>query len=109
MTTISIDEFRKLELRVGTVTAAAPHPQADRLLVLSVDLGSDQRQLVAGIRAHYAPERLIGRQVVVMTNLAPAKLRGIESQGMLLAASDGSGKLAIVTPDRSVANGASVK
>lgn len=107
--TISIDDFRTIELRVATVTAAAPHPNADRLLVLTIDLGSEQRQLVAGIRAHYADQDLIGKQVVVVANLQPASLRGVESQGMLLAASDDQGRLAIVTPEKPVANGAQVK
>lgn len=107
--TISIDDFRNIELRVATVTAAAPHPNADRLLVLTIDLGSEQRQLVAGIRAHYADQDLIGKQVVVVANLQPASLRGVESQGMLLAASDDQGRLAIVTPEKPVANGAQVK
>lgn len=107
--TISIDDFRHIELRVATVTAAAPHPNADRLLVLTIDLGSEQRQLVAGIRAHYADQDLIGKQVVVVANLQPASLRGVESQGMLLAASDDQGRLAIVTPEKPVANGAQVK
>ena len=109
MPTLSIDEFRQLDLRIATVTAATPHPDADRLLVLSVDLGSEQRQLVAGIRRHYAPEELVGKQIVVVANLAPASLRGVESQGMLLAASDGEGRLALVVPERPVSTGAAVK
>ena len=109
MGTISIDDFRNLELRVATITAAAPHPNADRLLVLTIDLGSEQRQLVAGIRAHYQPEDLVGKQIIVVANLQPATLRGVESQGMLLAASDDQGRLAIVTPERPIANGAQVK
>lgn len=109
MGTISIDEFRNLELRVATITAVSPHPNADRLLVLTIDLGSEQRQLVAGIRAHYQPEDLIGKQIIVVANLQPATLRGVQSQGMLLAASDDQGRLAIVTPERPVANGAQVK
>jgi len=106
---ISIDDFRTLDLRVATITAAAPHPNADRLVVLTVDLGTEQRQLVAGIRAHYEPAHLVGKQIVVVANLQPARLRGVESQGMLLAASDPSGQLALITPDRPVANGAQVK
>jgi methionyl-tRNA synthetase len=109
MGTISIDDFSNLELRVATITAVSPHPNADRLLVLTVDLGSEQRQLVAGIRAHYQPEDLIGKQIVVVANLQPATLRGVQSQGMLLAASDDQGRLAIITPERPVANGALVK
>ncbi len=106
---LSIDEFQRIELRVATVIAAAPHPNADRLLVLQVDLGSERRQLVAGIRAHYEPEILVGKQVIVVANLAPATLRGVESQGMLLAASDAEGRLAFVTPEKPVAAGAAVK
>jgi methionyl-tRNA synthetase len=107
--TISIDDFQNVELRVATVTTAAPHPNADRLLVLTIDLGSEQRQLVAGIRAHYEPQDLVGKQIVVVANLQPATLRGVESQGMLLAASDDQGRLAIVTPEKPVASGARVK
>src|SRR5262249_25526488 len=86
---VSIDQFRAIELRVGTGRAAELHPKADRLLVLRVDIGGEERQLVAGIRAHYEPAALVGRQVVVVANLEPAMLRGVESQGMVLAASDG--------------------
>jgi methionine--tRNA ligase beta chain len=107
--TITIEEFRNIELRVATVTAAAPHPNADRLLVLTIELGSEQRQLVAGIRAHYEPQDLVGKQVVVVANLQPATLRGVESQGMLLAASDDQGRLAVVTPEKPVSSGALVK
>ena len=105
---ITIDRFRELELKVATVTAAEPHPNADRLLVLRVDLGGEQRQIVAGIRAHYAPETLVGRQVVVVANLEPAMLRGVESQGMLLAASSDD-RVVLVRPDDPVAAGAVVR
>jgi methionyl-tRNA synthetase len=106
--TIPIEEFRRLDLRVGTVRSADVHPKADRLLVLRVDVGGEERQLVAGIRAHYEPEDLIGRQVVVVANLAPAALRGVESQGMVLAAADGD-LVVIVAPDRPVSPGAPVR
>jgi len=105
---ITIDDFQKVELRVGTILSAAPHPNADRLLVLQVRVGEEDRQIVAGIRAHYEPASLVGRQIVVVTNLEPAKLRGVESQGMLLAAS-ADGRLAFVTPERPVASGATVR
>jgi methionine--tRNA ligase beta chain len=106
---ITIDQFRTIELRVGTVRAAEPHPNADRLLVLRVDLGGgEERQLVAGIRAHYDPSVLIGRQVVVVANLEPAMLRGIESQGMVLAASDGTTTV-LLRPDEAIATGAVVR
>jgi len=106
---ITIDDFGKLELRVATILSVEAHPNADRLLVLRIDLGDEQRQLVAGIRAHYQPEDLVGKQIVVVANLEPAKLRGVESQGMLLAASDAEGRLAIVSPERAVSAGAKVK
>jgi len=106
---ITIDQFRTIELRVGTVRAAEPHPNADRLLVLRVDLGGgEERQLVAGIRAHYDPSVLIGRQVVVVANLEPAMLRGVESQGMVLAASDGTTTV-LLRPDEAIATGAVVR
>jgi methionyl-tRNA synthetase len=106
--TITIDHFRTLELRVGTVKTAEPHPNADRLLVLHVDVGGEERQVVAGIRAHYDPAALVGRQVVVVANLEPAKLRGVESQGMVLAAADGD-RVVLVRPDDVVSPGAVVR
>ncbi|MBI3244905.1 MAG: methionine--tRNA ligase subunit beta [Deltaproteobacteria bacterium] len=105
---ISIDEFAKVELRVATVKAAEPHPKADRLLVLKIDLGDEERQLVAGIRAHYTPEELVGKQIVVVANLQPAMLRGVESQGMLLAASDGE-KVIVLSPEKPIAAGSKVR
>lgn len=85
---ITFDDFTKLDLRVATVLAAEPHPNADRLLKLQVDLGFEQRQICAGIREYVAdPDALVGRQVVVVVNLAPRKIRGELSNGMLLAAS----------------------
>ena len=105
---ITIDQFRALDLRVGTVRAAEPHPNADRLLLLRVDLGTEERQLVAGIRAHYDPAALVGRQVVVVANLEPAQLRGVESQGMVLAASDGD-RVVLLRPDDPVMPGAVVR
>ena len=105
---ITIDQFRAIELKVGTIRAAEPHPNADRLLVLRVDLGGEERQLVAGIRAHYDPAGLVGRQVVVVANLEAAKLRGVESQGMVLAASDGD-RVVLLRPDDPVVPGAVVR
>lgn len=105
---ISIDDFRKVELKVATVKSAEAHPNADKLIVLQVDLGSEQRQICAGIRNHYTPEELVGKQVVVVANLETAKLRGLESQGMLLAASD-DGRVIILTPEKPVLAGAPVK
>jgi methionyl-tRNA synthetase len=104
---ISIDQFRNVELKIATIKSAEPHPNADKLMVLQIDLGSEQRQILAGIRNQYTPEELIGRQIVVVANLEPAKLRGLESQGMLLAASD-EGRVVILTPEKSVQPGAKV-
>jgi len=109
MEEITIEEFQRIDLRVGTIRRAEAHPAADRLVILSVDLGdAEERQLVAGIRAAYPPESLVGRQVIVVANLKPATLRGVTSNGMLLAASDGSGP-SILAPDRSVPPGTRVK
>ena len=105
---ITIEQFQQVELRVGTVKEAVAHPKADRLLVLKVDLGTEERQIVAGIRAHYEPEALVGTQVVVVANLATATLRGVESQGMLLAAS-AEGALAVVRPAAPMPAGAVVR
>jgi methionine--tRNA ligase beta chain len=104
---ISIDQFRNVELKIATVKSAEPHPNADKLMVLQIDLGTEQRQILAGIRNHYTPEELIGRQIVVVANLEPARLRGLESQGMLLAASD-EGRVIILTPEKTVQPGAKV-
>lgn len=85
---ITWDDFAKIRLRVGRVIEAANHPNADKLIVLKVDLGDEQRQICAGLRGHYAPEQLLGRNIVVVANLAPRMMRGLESRGMLLAASN---------------------
>ena len=105
---ITIEQFKTVELRVATIVTAEPHPNADRLVVLRVDLGGEQRQIVAGIRAVYDPAVLVGRQVVVVANLEPAMLRGVESQGMLLAAA-GDGGPVLVLPERLVPAGAVVR
>jgi methionine--tRNA ligase beta chain len=106
---ISIDDFARIDLRIGTIREATPHPNADRLVVLSVDLGeAAPRQLVAGIRAAYDVRTLPGQQIVVVANLKPAMLRGVESQGMLLAASDPDG-LSVIAPGRRFAPGTKVK
>ena len=105
---ITIDQFKTVELRAATIVSAEAHPNADRLLVLRVDLGGEQRQIVAGIRSTYDPAVLVGRQVVVVANLEPAVLRGVESQGMVLAADGGSGPV-LVSPERLVPAGAVVR
>ena len=95
------------ELVIGKVLEAERHPNADRLLVLKIDLGSEERQLVAGIKGHYTAEELAGKQIVVAANLEPATLRGVESQGMLLAAADGD-RIVILTPEKKVNPGSKV-
>lgn len=104
---ISIDEFRKIELKIATIKSAEPHPNADKLMVLQIDLGTEERQICAGIRSHYTAEELVGRQIVVVANLETATLRGLESQGMLLAASD-EGRVIILTPEKPVPAGSKV-
>ena len=107
--TILIDDFVKIELRVGTVLEAKPAPKGDKLLVLQVDLGTEKRQVMAGIRQHYAPEQLVGKQIVVVANLAPRQMMGLTSQGMLLAAHDAqTGKVIVLSPSDAVAPGSKV-
>jgi len=106
--TISYADFARLDLRIATVLEARDHPNADKLLLLKIDVGDQQKQIVAGIRGHYTPEALVGRQIVVLNNLEPALLRGEESQGMLLAATDAGG-VVLLAPDRACTPGAVVK
>ena len=108
--TITIDDFAKVELRVGTVLTAEKVQKADKLLRLTVDIGREVRQIVAGIAKAYEPEKLIGRKVVIVANLAPRKLRGVESQGMIVAASFGEeGTPALASFLEEVPNGARLK
>ena len=106
--TVTYDDFARLDLRVATVLAAREHPNADKLMLLSIRVGEEQKQIVAGIRGHYTPEELTGRQIVVINNLEEAVLRGEESQGMLLAASDGDA-VVLLRPDRQCEAGAGIK
>jgi methionyl-tRNA synthetase len=105
---VSFDEFKKIELKVGTIKSAEPHPKADKLLVLKVDLGGEERQLVAGIKKYYEIDDLIGKKIIVVANLEHAMLRGVESQGMLLAAEDAEGAVKLLTVDGDISNGANV-
>jgi methionyl-tRNA synthetase len=104
---IQYDDFAKLDLKVGTITAAEKVPKADKLLKLEVDLGTEKRTIVSGIALHFEPSAIVGKQVVVVANLAPRKMRGIESNGMILMAED-NGKLKFVNPDEETANGSGV-
>ncbi len=106
---IRYEEFARLDLRVAQVVEARPHPNADRLLVLVVDLGRlGRRQIVAGIREHYDPQQLLGTQVVVLVNLEEALIRGEESQGMLLAA-EAAGEPVLLRPEKSCPPGSVIK
>lgn len=107
---ITIDDFAKVELKVGTVIACEKHPKADKLLVEQVDLGDETRQIVSGIAKFYSPEAMIGQKVVVVTNLKPVKLRGVESQGMILcAAQEDDADLSLVTIAKDLPNGTIVR
>jgi len=104
----TIDDFRKLDLRIAEIKEVNEHPNADKLLILSLDLGEKQKQVVAGIRNFYSKDELIGKQVVVIDNLDPVVLRGVESQGMILAGSD-ENTLAILNPEKKLKLGSIVK
>jgi methionyl-tRNA synthetase len=105
---ILYDDFAKLDLRVGTVTTCEKVEKADKLLKLTIDLGTETRTIVSGIALHYKPEEMVGKQVVVVINLAPRKMKGIESQGMILTAEDKDGKLRLLNPEERVSPGSSV-
>jgi methionyl-tRNA synthetase len=106
---IVYEEFGKLDLRIGTITSAAKVEKADKLLKLQVDLGFEKRTIVSGIAQHFTPESLLNKQVIVVANLAPRKMRGIESQGMILTAEQPDGKLILVNPDSMTVNGSTVR
>ena len=105
---ITFEDFAKIDLKVGTITAAEKIEKADKLLKLEVDLGFEKRTIVSGIALHFNAADIIGKQVVVVANLAPRKMRGIESQGMILMAEDKTGKLYFVNPDTLVDAGSGV-
>lgn len=105
---IQFDDFAKLDLRIGTITSAEKVEKADKLLKLEVDLGFEKRTIVSGIALHFAPEDIVGKQVTVVANLAPRKMRGIESQGMILMAEDSAGKLHFMMPEGGVEPGSGV-
>ena len=107
--TISYEDFAELDIRTGTIKEVLPHPDADKLLILKIDEGKDEpRQLVAGLKEHYTPEELVGKQIVFLANLEPKELRGEMSQGMILAADDGE-KIAVLTIDKQVKNNAQIR
>jgi methionine--tRNA ligase beta chain len=105
---VSFVEFKKLALKVAVIREVNDHPNADKLYVLTIDTGDGSKQIVAGIKSSYQKEELLGKQVVIIDNLEPAMLRGVESQAMLLAASDENG-IVIIKPEREMKTGSIVK
>ena len=99
----------KIDLRAGTILSAEKVEKADKLLKLEIELGYEKRTVVSGIALHYSPEEIVGKQVTVVANLAPRKMRGIESRGMILMAEDSNGKLIFVSPLDAAKNGSEVK
>jgi methionyl-tRNA synthetase len=106
--TVSFEEFQKLDLRVGRIVTAEPVPKANKLLKLTVDVGQEQRTVVAGIAESYHPEALVGKSIILVANLAPRTLRGVESQGMVLAA-ESDGQIVLASLDGPVTPGSKVK
>ena len=104
---VTFDQFKAMDIRIGKILSAEDHPNADKLYVVKVDIGGDTKTMVAGIKEHYAKEDLPNRQVVVITNLEPATIRGVQSEGMVLATKDGD-KLAILMPEKEVTVGSRV-
>ncbi len=104
---VEFSDFKKLDMRIGEIKEVENHPQADRLYLLKVDVGEKIIRLVAGLRQHYEAEELKGKKIVVITNLQPRQIRGITSEGMLLAASQ-EGVLSLLTVDREIGNGAAI-
>lgn len=107
-TLIDITDFAKIDLRIAEIKQAEKVEGADKLLKLQIDIGGEERQIAAGIAKHYTPEALVGKKIVVVANLKPAKLRGIESNGMLLAAST-TESIVILTPEKDIPSGSKVK
>jgi len=105
--TIPFGEFKRLRFKVGLVKEVQNHPNADKLFVIRVDLGDEERQLVAGLKGYYGAEEMVGKKVVVVTNLEAARLRGVESRGMLLAAQSGS-VVSLLTVDKDVPAGSEI-
>jgi methionyl-tRNA synthetase len=107
--TITIEEFQRIHLRLATVKSVEAHPKADKLFVIRLDAGDlGERQVVAGLKAHYRPEELVGKTVAFVANLKPATLRGVESQGMILAADDGT-TVAVLEPQRRLPAGSKIR
>lgn len=105
---ITIEDFKKIDLKIAKILEVSPHPNADKLYIVKIDTGTQQKQIVAGIKNFYNTQELIDKLVVIVDNIAPVTLRGVESEGMLLAASSGD-QLSIITPHRPIPLGSQVK
>lgn len=105
---ITYDEFAKMQFQVGEIIACEAVPKSKKLLCSKVRIGSQVKQIVSGIKQHYTPEEMVGKKVMVLVNLKPATLAGVVSEGMLLCAEDGDGKLALVTPEKAMPSGAEI-
>ena len=105
---IEYDDFAKLQFQVGEIIACEAVPKSKKLLCSQVKVGSQVRQIVSGIKAHYTPEEMVGKKVMVLVNLKPAKLAGVLSEGMLLCAEDAEGNLALMTPEKNMPAGAEI-
>ena len=108
-TEITIDDFAKVEIKVGEVIACERVEKSDKLLHETVKIGDEVRSVVSGIAKYYTPEEMVGKKVLVVTNLKPVKLRGVLSEGMILCAEDKDGNLALVSPEKPIASGGSVR
>jgi methionyl-tRNA synthetase len=106
---MNIEEFQKIDLRIGKIIVAEKVENSDKLLRLEVDFGNEWRQIVSGIANYYKPEELIGKKVAFVFNLEPKMIKGIESQGMILASEDENGNLALLVPDKEIKEGAKIK
>ena len=104
---IKFDEFKKLDMRVAVIKEAKEHPNADKLLILTIDIGGEKREVVAGIKNFYKADELIGKRVIALVNMEPATIRGVESCGMVLAAKDAD-TLGLLIPERGVKIGSKV-
>lgn len=106
---ITYDDFAKVQLRVAKVLEARPHPNADKLMLLQLSVGEETKQIVAGIKQHYTPEQLVGKNIVIVNNLEPAVIRGETSNGMLLAATSGEKVILVTVDDAECVSGAKIK
>lgn len=105
---VSFEDFKKLSIKIARIKEVKDHPNADKLYVVKVDIGGEEKELVAGIKKAYKPKELTGKLVVVVANMEPATIRGVESKGMILAAQDGE-TMAVICPDKDISPGTTVK